>query len=261
MKGLTPLTLLILTFGLYSCNPECTSIPGLRVVPADGNPPGYDVTILANDLDALRENTDVFFNNEAGVNPRFEEGMGLVVGVPQGATGVSDLRIVDPDCEHTIDFDIMDEFPQFNVPAPPQIVIPVPPPIFPGDITKAWISPQDGDYCLWLGDYQEYFLSPEPGDTLFFDTNVLDENSWELSASLDENAWYHVNPVSGVVDQETNEIRITIDRTSKGLGTEDYVGEFVDIEKIDPETSNAGKEHMILLTSQKTGRQLLVFKN
>lgn len=256
MKIFAPLFALSLLLTLFSCNPECTSIEGLRVIPADGNPPGYEVTIQANDLNALRENTKVFFNGNAGVNPRFQEGYGLIVGVPQGAIGVSDLRIVDLDCEHVISgFDIMNEFPAFNAPAPPQIVIPLPPPIFPADISKAWISPQDGDYCLWLGGYQEYFLP----DTMIW-TNMLNGNSWELSASR-SNVWYDFNPVAGLVDTVNNEIHLTIDRTAKGLGTESYVGEFVDISRIDPESANAGKQHMIFLTSEKTGRQLLVFKN
>jgi hypothetical protein len=254
------LGLLLFIVGLYSCNPECTSLQGLRVFPSDGNLPGYEIIIQADPLSSLRGGQKVFFNS-IEVNTRFVNDFGLIATVPDGVQGISQLRIIDPDCEQVLDFDALSDYPGFTIPSPPQIVIPVPPVVFPADITKAWISPQDGDYCLWFGSYQQYFIETAPGDTTFFDTNIIDENSWEFSTSQDPDAWYHVNPVTGIVDTAANEIRITIDRTSKSLGKEEFIGKFVNIADIEPGLAGQGKLHLMWLTSQKTGRQLLVFKS
>lgn len=82
----------------------------------------------------------------------------------------------------------------------------------------------------------------------------------------------HLNPVSGIVDKENNYISIEIDRRNKNLGTEKFTGVFID--KNDPSFNSylsdsdgnidtsivpeGGFNHIMVLTSEKTGNQLLL---
>ena len=81
---------------------------------------------------------------------------------------------------------------------------------------------------------------------------------------------YHNNPVSGIVDKENNIIRISIDRTSKNLGVEEFVGQFINPENLPAGTDfNIGgrcssngesKPNIMFLTSLQTGRQMILFR-
>lgn len=222
----------------------------------------------------------------------------LVVTMPESASETMELVALDNDCggyvslvdlaSHEASYFI--DNPNFVAPILPQIVIPsisVAPTI---DITNAWISPQDRSYCLWFGDFQQTYranpdgspidgdTSTEKIDTIFFDSKFLDEKSIELAigpCTEDiENSLFHENPVSGVVDFDNNFIQIFIDRTSNPrVGrVEEYIGSFVKPSDIPDESYLIGggcipnnsippKEKLMVLTSQLTGHQMLLFKN
>lgn len=266
----TYIMLFALAFGFYSCNPDCDSVQRLKLS-TDLNPAGYEVLVTANPISSLKGRR-VYFG-KAEVETKFNNDVGLIVTVPEGISGVTDLRVEDPDCVDFIsmDFNVVEgDFFQNNTnfifPPAPEIVIPTIPGVFPPTIENAWLSPVNSDYCLWFGPFQPYHFIVN-GDTLFTDdTFIVAAGSFELSACGNTNAYYHNNPFYGIVNYQTGEISITIDRSSKGLGTEEFTGEFIDMQNTaygQPtlEVCGSAKEkagHMIMLTSKTNGRQLLV---
>jgi hypothetical protein len=87
----------------------------------------------------------------------------------------------------------------------------------------------------------------------------------ELHCS-DPTSIYHNNPVSGIIDQENNYISISIDRSSKGLGIENYWGTFISPDDLTESCHKAcndilkQRDHYMLLTSETTGQQMILFR-
>ena len=261
--------------GLFSCNPDCDSLIGLKIS-SDSNPEGFEVQISASPPSSLKGRR-VFFN-DTEVETVFQEDMGLIVSVPPGLPENVELRIEDPDCVDFVSFNfqVTDEADfknnvDFIFPPIPEIIIPsLPLPAdFPPIIENAWINPYDTDYCLWFGPFQTYeHLDAQGNVTIEDSTFIVAAGSFELSSCGNTDAFYHGNPFFGIVDYKTGDISVTIDRTAKGLGTEDFTGQFIDMEKSpynQPTAEICGNTahktgHMILLTSKKNGRQLLVFQ-
>lgn len=261
----TYIMLFALVFSFYSCNPDCDSVQGLKLS-TDLNPAGYEVLITANPISSLKGRR-VYFG-KAEVETKFKNDVGLIVTVPEGISGITDLRVEDPDCVEFIsmDFnvvggDFFQDNTNFIFPPAPEIVIPTIPSVFPPTIENAWLSPVNSDYCLWFGPFQSYTFMGETTSTF-----IVAAGSFELSACGNTNNYYHKNPFYGIVNYQTGEISITIDRSSKGLGTEEFTGEFIDMQNTaygQPtlEVCGSAKEkagHMIMLTSKTNGRQLLV---
>lgn len=222
----------------------------------------------------------------------------LIVTMPENANDMMELVAKDDDCGgfvSLVDLEAHDasyfkDNPNFIAPILPQIIIPTIPSAPVIDITNAWISPQDRSYCLWFGDFQKTYRAEPDGtptdgnpateeiDTIFFDSKFLDEKSIELAippCTDDlENSLFHENPVSGVVDFDNNFIQIFIDRTANPrVGrVEEYIGSFVRPNEVPdaayligggcvPNNSIPPKEKLMVLTSQLTGHQMLLFKN
>ena len=120
-------------------------------------------------------------------------------------------------------------------------MIPTSLPSFPPSVANAWLSPQNTDYCVWLQFAKKTVFGSNPieyvldGNGNKIETNTIDPSQSaelsvkELLCNSTANTLYHNNPVSGVVDRDNNFVHFWIDRTSKGLGVEEFIGEFIDI--------------------------------
>ncbi len=188
--------------------------------------------------------------------------------------------------------------PAFIPPAPFEFVIPAPPVAFPPLVQNAWISPQNNDYCVWFQfvparkpDGEIDSVQINGVNVTYKETISIDPaRSFELSVRelLCENGappgtpefctapvqrLYHCNPVSGIVDRENNIVHFWIDRTDvngQNLGIEEFVGEFINIQEAGydvesvPSCSSAifepTKTYLMLVTSQTSGRQLLLYQ-
>lgn len=276
---------LLLALCQMGCNPDCTSISGLRLS-SGFNPAGYEILITANPPDVLR-NRRVLFRDDPVDSVRFVEGQGLIVKIPENlAVGAVDLKIEDPDCADyvTLDFEVVD--PDFFVnnlgdyafPPLPEIIIPnLPVTDFPPSIENAWLSVNELDYCMWFKFVREVDAN---GDTVC--TYKIDPvNSFEQcfgpckGFTNDADCPYDDNPMFGIIDPVHNYISVTVDRTRTNNGYEEFTGQFIDpAETGQYQTWEAGTEptsvpglpinttrdHMMLLTSQKTGRKVLIYQ-
>ena len=275
--------ILILTL-MVRCNPPCDTPYSLEVnslVQTVGN----EVLVRTSNPSFLNQlNGRTIFINNMELSPddvKFYPDFGLVVKTPSSVSGELNLTVEDFDCGTLgVNLSMMNESffidnPNFITPTPPDIVIPSIPTIFPADITNAWISPQNPDYCLWFGPYKTYEFEKD-GEVLFeYSTNVVASGSFELSACGNTDAYYHNNPFFGVVDTVENYIEVTVDRTAKGtdlsnLARETFIGQFIDLEATNyamgptnpctPNSTEERKVHMIWLISKQTGRQLVLYK-
>ena len=280
------LGLLLILALMVRCNPNCDTPFGLQVNSAI-QPIGGEVLLTTTNTSFLNQldGRSIFINNQE-LDPddyTFYPNFGLVVKTPANVNGSLNLSIEDFDCGAlSVDLQMMNESffinnPDFIVPAPPDIVIPVIPPAFPADITNAWISPQNADYCFWFGPYKTYQFEKD-GKVLFeYSTNVIASGSFELSACGNTDAYYHNNPFFGVVDTVENYIEVTVDRSAKGdelgkLKRETFIGQFIDLESTNysmgptnPCHQGGGGEveqkvHMIWMVSKQTGRQVILYK-
>jgi hypothetical protein len=291
MKKLTQLLLTISLFVLtlfLSCNPECQSLQNVKISTST-LPSGHELKITSEPISSLRGKKVSFGGVEAAT--RFVDNFGLIVKVPAGVSGASQLQIESSDCLEVINYDFnvvnMDFFSSvanFSPPITPEIIIPQVPPFFPAFIDQAWLSPDFQNYCLWFG--MNKIINPDSSKT---ETSLIDPNgSFELSVcSCKDNEVYSTNPISGIVDKVNNNIHIFIDRTSKGGDIEEFTGVFIDKSKSPysnfsttfdcncpitgtppsgfPTFDNApltafNEYNMMLLTSVKTGRQLAVYQ-
>ncbi len=240
------------------------------------------------------------FPNRVKLDANFTPELGgVIVDIPESMSMVSTpaLYVDDPDCSSDV---ILvntlpirnDEFfffsDNFIVPPAPIIIIPgaaVPPPI---NIENAWITPYERGYCIWFvperdeNDNESSVLRPyRPGidemDVAAGKIDLIGSREFVVCGSSGVHNNADKNPVSGYVDRESGEIEITIDRRERGLGEERFSGQFITPENI-PDgaewrngtdvangdlcsiSSTDVKEDFMLLTSQKTGQQVLMIK-
>jgi hypothetical protein len=263
----------------FQCNPSCVNLTNVRT---NGTlaPAGYEILITADKIEDLR-GRGVRFGSTQATESRFIDGMGLAVKVPAGISTPVAITIEDPDCGDVV---VTDQFSlastieysfgtaNYPFPMPPDIVIPNPPITLPASIDNAWFQPDNAEYCIWI---QAQKIIKAPGDTIV--TNQIDPvQSKELSTCLAKNyqvpvPLYHGNPVSGVFDIKNNYIRFTIDRTSHGLGYEEFVGTLIE-KSMTPYATKTKAPFLcgtqltdvplgsaaLLVTSLKTGRQLVL---
>lgn len=261
---------LFCAFIFWGCNPNCEPISGLRLS-SQLNPVNYEIGIYATPLSQLEGKT-IYFGNVKAVDVKMEKDF-LRVKVPSGvAVGNTTLRIEDPDCQDVVQLDFTVVDPNvfknninFVSPVLPQIILPTLPSTYPSSIDKAWLNPVNSDYCLWFA-----MDSITDANGKKVPKKTIDEkNSFEFSTCKNLSAIYHINPVYGVYDTATmpRTIHIWIDRRSKTNGfIEEYTGTFQNMEAtpynvnslIAPCATLTPSKNMIVLTSLKTGRQLVV---
>ncbi len=262
----------LLVIGMsYHCNPDCDSLPGLSISTIE-NPAGFEVLIRANPPSAL-QGRKVFFDEVAAERSRFIDNVGLAVTVPGGLNpGKVEMRIEDPDCQDfvALDFNVTgaDFFlnnPDYVFPPLPEIIIPTLPADFPPSIENAWLSPQNLDYCLWF----KFVPNPDGHCTLTLDPLT----SFEQSTCQTAGVLYEQNQMSGFMDSR-GILHLSIERADGSL--EEFEGQLINpndapeqyrawesagadcISGLPPEYR--ARSHMMLLTSQSTGRQLLVYQ-
>lgn len=286
----------LLFLGFQSCNPNCESLASTNInVPPGPYQEGTELAITAVPSSLLEgRSIHISFRSSGSttiseVPARFEKDFGAaIVEIPVGVSNDATFLIEDPDCTGNLipigsASSIVDETffinnPFFITPIPPLIVLPSPPLAPPPAVVNAWFSPQNRDYCIWFvptmdtltdGTIIEY-PALKPGSLNGAPPPV--GGSVELSANCDgdaNNRLYHKNPVSGIVDREANLIRISIDRTSKGLGIEDFEGQFINPNNLPDEEYFIGgaceangsvKPNIMYLRSLQTGRQLILWR-
>lgn len=268
------LLFLINAFIHLQCNPDCTPLLGLQVLPAVGES-GTEVLIKATPLESLiSQDVEISFNSKPVTQKKFHPQLGLVVTVPDGVEGQADLVISNPDCSERLPFNAVpasffEANKSFIPPSIPQIFIPISPlPPFPPSLENAWLCPENTDYCIWFK-----FLKDPKGKC----TSSIDPTqSFEQSTCNGGNAalLYNKNPIFGVVDKDKNLVHFWIDRTKNpngNLGTEEFIGSFINIndtpykpfEQLGCSPAAGWKRernHMILATSTTTNRQLVIYQ-
>ncbi len=263
-----------------ACNPDCNSLVNVQSS-TTLNPAGYEILITANPLSDLKGRKVFFGDVEA--RSVFHEGFGLVVEVPEGVSGNLEIKMEDPDCldVQTIPFNVVDanfllENMDYVPPTPPDIIIPVVPISFPSNVDNAWLSPDNPGYCLWFTMYED--IDTVAHDTV--QTTLIDpDNSFEqatcgcLRDFSVSHLPYAMNRMGGIVDKANNIIEVYIDRTPIGGDIEHFSGKFIDIgqtpytelDRLFCDPCSFTKQpvtttHMMLLTSQKTGRQVVAYQ-
>ncbi len=283
---------------LMACNPDCETYAGIDAeIDTMIKPAGSEMWITTQPIDLLAGRDIYLQQSSAGgvqaklLESRYLENIGIIAKLPDDVTGNASLYVEDPDCGGQIPLSSLDikeqsffvNNPLYITPAPPLMVIPNPPVAPPANIFNAWFSPNNTEYCIWfqpdsidIPDGNGGMIRVEstqlvPGDIT---TSPMPGNgsSLEFSAGCNgsqDDDLFHNNSVTGVIDKFNNFIRFQIDRTPKGLGVEEFVGEFIDYSQLPGgyEISSAcsgddkEKRSFMLLTSQTTGRQLILFRN
>ncbi len=283
-----------------ACNPECESFPANNViVPQGPYQAGTELMIASNPSNFLEGRKILMSTGSPSsevieLRSSFEETLGAaIVRIPEEVSNNATFLIDDPDCSgqfipigsttNIVDETFFVDNPFFITPTPPLIIIPTIPPSPPPLVVDAWFSPNNRDYCIWFRPDLDEFgneksnLIPAIAVSPTEITNGPPNGSAELSAnctpmtSPSTDRLYHANPVSGFIDKENNFIKIQIDRTAKGLGVEEFVGQFVDPAQLpdpdyrmggicSPDVAKSSQPNIMFLTSQQTGRQLILFR-
>ncbi|MBK9013509.1 MAG: hypothetical protein IPM82_05180 [Saprospiraceae bacterium] len=218
MTKQTLLPTLALALGLFSCNPDCDSVLGLRITTADTEV-GNEILITAQPPSSL-EGRRVFIEDKE-VEVRYAADMGLIAKVPEGLSGTVDVRVEDPDCADfvSLNLEVHDESffennPAYVFPTIPEIVVPTLQVSFPPSIENAWLHPENLDYCIW------FTLVADASNTC---TRVIDSSkSFEQSTCnrSDDSRLYRQNPMFGYID-ENDKVHLTIVRSD---GPEEFEG-------------------------------------
>lgn len=233
--------LLFAAFFFPSCKDKCdVGDFGITSLQPAANPVGYEIFIEAKGVSA---NTKVRFDNVEAASVKTAEG-GLIVKVPSGIAGTVSLSIEEGECNDSKSFDVLGTYPG-NVPVgPTTIIIPQAPASLPSGISNIWKNVFDTKHTLDLQDNDAPF-------------GILDDDHYEdYNFGADPTSYFNHNPLVGQYDTLANTIFIVVDRRTKPNGYRDTLtGQFI---KNLPQQPNA--DGTILLTSKRTGRQLVIFK-
>lgn len=291
---------------LPSCNPDCESASraNISMTPTTLLPES-EFLLQSNPPDFLRDR-EILIDDPADngelipIEAEFNDQLnGVIAALPRQADANTPIYVEDPDCSGSFiyvnDLQIRPEgfffsSDLFLVPPIPIVIVPAPVPPPPLNITNAWISPYDREYCIWFvpkidtvdGEVIELpelrpHVDGEFGPTV--DGTIL-QGSREFVVPCDPDnprtvadPLVNINPVSGIIDKKNNFISITIDRTAKGLKAEHFSGVFIDPDDgrvpVELDWRNRGPcatdatseaDLFMLLTSSETGQQLLMVK-
>jgi hypothetical protein len=270
-------------FNMTSCKPDCDSYTQINATVDYGfKANGSQVLIRSQNVDFLKTKTIFLAKSGAtentAVQSDYKEGLGIVVTLPDDLepNNAYHFLVEDPDCGGMIplsSINVVNDafFTNQNPvwPSVPNIIIPINPPSIPPAVVDAWFSPHDQKYCIWIKPSKDGSteLPTLVTGVVPFDGTPCNQTSMELHC-MDPLSIYHNNPVSGIIDRENNYIYISIDRSSKGLGIENYWGTFIHSADLDPTTSAykacndnlIDRSYFMLLTSETTGQQLVLFR-
>ena len=269
-----PILLMVICF--TNCNPDCQSVNGLAIS-TPGNPVGYQVLLTANPLSSLKGRR-VFFGKTEANKVEYKEDVGLLVTVPQGVSGKTDLRVEDPDCADfvSLDFNVFDKDyflknPDYIFPIVPEIIIPSGIAPFPPSIDRMWnsVSATQSDYFIWFISLKDTIRRADNSIEKIVSRITLDDKNSSERSKCNDPKIGTPNPVYGIYDSVNRYLHFWIDRTKKGAGIEEFTGEFIDMKNTNYNTTSfkfpcdnntvfTKKGYMLLITSVKTGRQLVL---
>lgn len=223
---------------------NCTLNPQLNLekVEPNANPPGYEIKLTGN---GFTDTTIVRFDNLQSTKTRRLDASTLIATIPSGIIGSAEVSISDGECLKRFDrFEVFADFPNSIPFSPLTIIIPQAASLYPtGGFQNAWVNVNDPNHSIFLQDTTNVngFLGPESAEYHSAGNTFLNNNPVTGYIRFDETA-------------QTSDIRIEVDRRSKPGGElEIYTGEF-----IDPAVIASDHAFIILLTSEKDGRQLIL---
>lgn len=228
---------------LTHCKNKCEGDFGIQSIQPAANPVGYEIFIACKGVTA---NTKVRFDAVDAASVKVAEG-GLIAKVPSGIAGTVSLSVEEGDCSDSKPFDVLGAYPG-NVPmSPTVIVVPQSPGDVIGGVTNEWINVFDNDHQLQL-----VTDGLNPGIIIPDDGTNFSSQEYHFGG----NTFLNGNPVSGTYDTLSNQIFMVIDRSKKAGGYKDTLtGQFI---RNLPQTPDATAT--MLLTSKRTGRQLVIYK-
>ncbi len=240
MKNSPLLLLPALLLALFTpaCKDKCdTGDFGITSLQPAANPAGYEIFIEAKGVTA---STRVRFDEVDAASVKTAEG-GLIVKVPTGVSGPVSLSIEEGSCSDSRSFEVLGTYPG-NVPAgPTTIIVPQAPGSLPSSIGNFYTNLFDNDHAFILAE-------PDSG-------TGIQVGSFS-SESHFSNDFFNGNPISGTMDLANNNIFLIVDRTAQTGGYKDTLtGKY--IQKL-PQSPNGTVD--ILLTSKRTGRQLVLYR-
>lgn len=229
-------------------DPCLISLYALTTIEPSSNPVGYEIRISG---EGFTENTLVRFDNVDSPKTTLLDPSTLIATVPSGVLGPVELSVSDGGCLDRNDrFEVYADFPA-NIPFSPNTII-IPQPIsavnYPDNfLQNCWENINDREHCIFL-------VESEEGNGILNEDTTNDVCEERHS---DQTSFFSGNPISGHFRtddvNETVDIEITIDRSAKPGGeVETYTGEL-----IEPASVGSNGQYVLLLTSQKDGRQLL----
>ncbi|MBV6443555.1 MAG: hypothetical protein EPGJADBJ_05327 [Saprospiraceae bacterium] len=198
---------------------------------------------------------------------------------------------------HVVGQSYFNSIDNFVPPIPIEVVFPTPNIPYPASVDQAWLSPDNPEYCLWFIMYKEKVVNSNGGTTYIPTIFINPDSSFEQATCCckrsDPDLPYAQNRMGGIVDVEKNRIEVYINRTERGGDIEYFKGVFIDRSQVIRYANNTGiltcppdgstdpncavvntcdgnvfvnfspqltQNNMMLLTSQKTGRQVVVYQ-
>lgn len=236
----------LVAFGIFlvllpSCKKECGGDSlSIDTLEPPSNPPGYEIRLKGS---GFSDGSVVRFDNSESSATRFLDASTLIATVPAGVLGSVEISVADGDCIARNDrFEVFADFPNTIPFSPATIIIPQAATVYPtNSFQNAWTNKNDAVHSIFLED---------PNDP----NGVLGVASTEYNSS---NSFFNNNPITGYLRfntaTKTSDIQIIIDRhLQPGGDIEIYTGDL-----ITPASVGSIAEYVLLLTSQKDGRQLV----
>lgn len=228
---------IVIFFSWTACKDKCGGDFGIQSIQPAANPVGYEIFIACKGVTA---NTKVRFDAVDAASVKAAEG-GLIAKVPAGISGTVSLSIEEGECSDSKPFDVLGAYPGNVPPSPTVIVVPQNPTNIPSFINNEWQNIIDENHRLSLQDSGNPY-------------GVLANFSNEIHDSI---PLLNDNPISGHYDTLSNVIFLVIDRSAKAGGYKDTLtGSFIANLPLQPNAFST-----ILLTSKRTGRQLVIYRN
>lgn len=236
MKTLFLFPILLLALIACGCSKEDGANCNFSIqVQPNSNPANYEILISSPNND-LTADVEVFFDKVKST-VKITDNKEIITKVPATVSGLTTLSLVSGSCTATTPFEVLGAWPGNTPLSPPTIIIPRPPTAFPASFQNFWINSED--------DQHGFNLQPDPDDP-----KKISEQDVASFENHFVNEYFSFNPLSGTIDTDKNSISITVTRKD---GKETYTGMFIDPSPWPKAT------YAILLTSMKTGRQLVLY--
>lgn len=229
-------------------NKNCDKNVAVLAVQPDTNPAGYEVLLKT---DGFTKDATVVFGSVAAETRAGAESGDIIAKIPAGLLGNVEISVEEGDCiARFANFIVAGGLPTSVQPSLPVIVIPTPPASYP----------TQGIGNLWANAAGTFDASGNPDQSVLIVEGLVDGDviNFDPDFSVEFNSAdpnLNNNPVSGFANIKTGQVKMEIDRTLKGGLVEHFDGQFIAVPAFLP----ANTVCAMLLVSQETGRQLLLF--